>query len=72
MVDWDQSVMDVCVTRRGQKVRMPKVNMHAKEFPKREVSPGNKGCQIKWEKENLIHKDVVNELWKIQEVEDKP
>jgi hypothetical protein len=45
--------------------------MLAKKLPKKEVSP-IKGHQIKWEKEKLIHKDVTNELWKIQEVEDKP
>jgi hypothetical protein len=40
---------------------MLKANMLAEELPKREVSP-IKGHQIKWEKEKLIHKDVVNEL----------
>ncbi len=42
-----------------------------KKLPKREVSP-TRGWRIKWEKEKLIHKDVVNELWRIQEVEDRP
>jgi hypothetical protein len=35
--------------------------MHVEELPEKEVSP-TKGHQIKWEKEKLIHKDVVNEL----------
>jgi hypothetical protein len=30
MVDWDQLVVDVCLTTRGQRVRMLEVNMHAK------------------------------------------
>jgi hypothetical protein len=63
--------MDVCVTTRGQRARIPKANMLAKKLPEIEVSP-TKGCQIKWEKEKLIHKDVINELQKIQEVEDRP
>jgi hypothetical protein len=45
--------------------------MPAKSLPKKEVSP-TKGWRIKWKKEKLIHKDVVNELWRIQEVENKP
>jgi hypothetical protein len=40
---------------------MPKADMPTEKLPKREVSP-TKGSQIKWEKEKLIHKDVVNEL----------
>jgi hypothetical protein len=71
MVEKDQPVMDVCVTTRGQRARMPEVDMLAKKLIEIEVSP-NKGCQVKWEKEKSIHKDVVNELLKIQEVEDKP
>jgi hypothetical protein len=50
---------------------MLEANMLAKELPKRKVSP-TKGRRIKWEKEKLIHKDVVNELWRIQEMEDRP
>jgi hypothetical protein len=45
--------------------------MHVEELPEKEVSP-TKGHRIKWEKEKLIHKDVVNELQKIQEVVDRP
>jgi hypothetical protein len=45
--------------------------MHVEELPKKEVKP-TKGCWIKWEKENLLLKDVVNELQIIQEVEDRP
>jgi hypothetical protein len=33
MVEWDQLVMDVCVTTRGQRARMPKANMLAKKLP---------------------------------------
>jgi hypothetical protein len=50
---------------------MPEVDMPAKELLERKVNP-IKGRQIKWEKEKLIHKDVVNELQRIQEVEAKP
>jgi len=41
------------------------------EPQEKEVSPC-KGCWTKWENEKLVHKDVVNELWRIQEVENKP
>jgi hypothetical protein len=61
MVKKDKPVVDVCVTTKGQRVRIPKVDMLIEEFPKREVSP-IKGGQIKWEKEKSIHKDVVNKL----------
>jgi hypothetical protein len=61
MVKKDKPVVDVCVTTKGQRVRIPKVDMLIEEFPKREVSP-IKGRQIKWEKEKSIHKDVVNKL----------
>jgi len=71
MVKKDQPVVDVCVTTRGQRARMPEADMLAKELLEIEVSP-TKGCQIKWEKEKSIHKDVINELRKIQEVEDRP
>ncbi len=70
MVKWDQLVMDVCVTTRGQGPRMPKANICAKELLEREVYL-TKGRQIKWEKEKLIHKDVINKLHRIQ-VEYKP
>jgi hypothetical protein len=50
---------------------MLEADMPTEKLPKREVSP-IKGWWIKWEKEKLIHKDVVNELWRIQEVEDRP
>jgi hypothetical protein len=50
---------------------MLKVDMHVEELPNREVNP-TKGRWIRLEKEKLIHKDVVNELQIIQEVEDKP
>jgi hypothetical protein len=49
---------------------MPNIDIPTEKLPKREVSL-IKGRGIKWEKEKLIHKDVVNELWKIQ-VEDRP
>jgi hypothetical protein len=42
-----------------------------KKLPKRKVNP-TKGHRIKWEKEKLIHKDVDNELRRIQEMEDTP
>jgi hypothetical protein len=60
------TVADVCVTTRGQIARMPKADMHVEKLWKREVSSNTKGHQIKWEKEKLIHNDVVNELWKMQ------
>ncbi len=41
------------------------------ELQKKEVSP-TKRHWIKWEKDKMIHKDVVDELHIIQEVEDKP
>jgi hypothetical protein len=40
---------------------MLEANILVEELLKKEVSP-TKGRQIKWEKEKLIHKDVVNEL----------
>jgi hypothetical protein len=40
---------------------MLEANMFAKKLPKKKVSPA-KGHRIKWEKEKMIHKDVVNEL----------
>jgi hypothetical protein len=43
MVKSDKPVVDVCVTTRGQKVRMPKVDMLVEELPEKEVSP-TKGC----------------------------
>ncbi len=70
MVEWDQLVLGVCVSTRRQRARMLEVNMLAKELFKKKVSP-TKGCRIKWEKEKLIHKDVIDELWRIQEVEDR-
>jgi hypothetical protein len=39
MVERDQLVVDVCVTTKGQRMRMPKANMHDEKLPKREVSP---------------------------------
>jgi hypothetical protein len=39
MVNWDQPIVNVCVTTRGQKVRMLEVDMHAKKLPKREINP---------------------------------
>jgi hypothetical protein len=39
MVEWDQLVVDVCVTIRGQKVRMLEVDMPIEELLEREVSP---------------------------------
>jgi hypothetical protein len=34
MVDWDQLVVNVCVTTRGQKVKILEVDMHAEELKK--------------------------------------
>jgi hypothetical protein len=45
--------------------------MSIEEFQEREVNP-TKGRWTKWEKKKLIYTDVVNELWRIQEVENKP
>jgi hypothetical protein len=39
MVEWDQPVVDVCVTTRGQRARMLKADMPTKKFPKEEVNP---------------------------------
>jgi hypothetical protein len=40
------------------------VDMLVEKLPKIKVNP-TKGHRIKWGKEKLIHKDVVNELWRI-------
>jgi hypothetical protein len=61
MVKKDKPIVDVCVTTKGQRVKIPKVDTLVEELPKREVSP-IKGRRIKWEKEKSIHKDVVNKL----------
>jgi len=37
----------------------------------REVSP-IRGQQTKWEKEKLVHQDVVRELQRLQKFEDQP
>jgi hypothetical protein len=71
MVKKDQVEVDVCVTTRGQRARILEVDMLVEEVLEKELSP-TKGCRIKWGKEKLIHKDVVNELQRIQEVEDRP
>jgi hypothetical protein len=47
MVKWDQLVINVCLTTRGQRARMPKVDIPIEELPNREVSL-TKGQQIKW------------------------
>ncbi len=65
MVKKDQLVVDVCVTTWGQKVRILKVDMPIEKLLKIEISP-TKGRKIKWEKDKLIHKDVINELRRIQ------
>jgi hypothetical protein len=39
MVEWDQPIVDVCMNTRGQKMRMPEVDMPSKKLLKREVSP---------------------------------
>jgi len=65
MVKKDQPAMDVCVTTRGQRVKILKADMATKKLLKIEVSP-TKGRRIKWEKEKYIHKDVINELKNIQ------
>ncbi len=49
------------MTTRGQNARMLEADMPTEKLPKKEVSP-IKRHQIKWEKEKLIHKDVINEL----------
>jgi hypothetical protein len=62
MVEWEQPVADVCVTTR--KSEDARGQYASKKLPKRKVKP-TKGHRIKWEKEKLIHNDVVNELWRI-------
>lgn len=47
------------------------VDMPTEELQEKEVSP-RRGHWTIWEKDKLVHHDVVNELWNIQEVEDKP
>jgi hypothetical protein len=66
MVKWDQLVVDVCVTTRGQRASMP-----VEEPPHKEISP-TRGRQTKWEKKRKVHLDVVEELHKIQKFEDRP
>jgi len=39
MVEWDQLVVDVFVTTRGQKVMMSMVDMLIEELQEKEVSP---------------------------------
>jgi hypothetical protein len=39
MVDWDQLVVNVCVTTRGQKVKMLEVDMHVEELLKKQFNP---------------------------------
>jgi hypothetical protein len=43
MVECDQPVVDVYVTIRGQKTRMPKVDMPTKKLLEKEVNLGTKG-----------------------------
>jgi hypothetical protein len=62
MVEWEQPVVDVCVTTR--KSEDARGQYASKKLPKRRIKP-TKGHRIKWEKEKLVHKDVVNELWRI-------
>ncbi len=66
MVEWDQLVVDVCVTTQGQRA-----SMLVEEPPEREVSP-TRGRETKWEKEKKVHLDVVDELQKIQKFENRP
>ncbi len=56
MVEWDQLVIDVCVTTWGQKA-----SMLVKEPLEKEVNP-TRGQRTEWEKENKVHLDVVEEL----------
>ncbi len=65
MVKKDQPIVNVCVTTRRQRVRILEADMHAEGLLEKEVSP-TKGHRIKWEKDKLIQKDVVNELQRIQ------
>ncbi len=55
----------MCVTTRGQKA-----NMLVQEPLEKKVIPTS-GRQTKWEKEKKVHLDVVEELQKIQEFEDR-
>ncbi len=66
MVEWDQLVIDVCVTMQGQRASMP-----IEEPLETKVSP-TKGQWTKWEKKNKVHSDVVEELQKIQKFKDRP
>jgi len=59
MVDWDQPILDVFVTTRGQKVHMPKEQIH-----ERKLSPMRQ-WRTKWERKNNVLQDVVKELQSI-------
>ncbi len=56
MVEWDQLVIDVCVTTWGQRT-----SMLVKEPLEKEVNL-TRSQQTKWEKEKKVHLDVVEEL----------
>jgi hypothetical protein len=43
MVEKDQLVVDVCVTTRGYKTRMPKADLSIEKLQEKKVSP-KKGC----------------------------
>ncbi len=57
MVDWDQLVLDVFVTTRGQKARMQE-----EEEPQEREANRTRGQRTKWEKEKFVHQDVIREL----------
>ncbi len=65
IVNWDQPILDVFMTMRGQKARMPK-----EEIQEKKLIP-MKGKQTKWEREKDVFQDVIKELQFIQEFEDK-
>jgi hypothetical protein len=39
MVEWEQPIVDVCVTKRGQRARMLKADMLSKNFQSEKLAP---------------------------------
>jgi hypothetical protein len=56
MVEWDQSIVDVCVTTWDQRANMPIAEPLEKEVNL------TRGWWTKWEKVKKVHLDVVEEL----------
>lgn len=63
MVQCDQPILDVLVTIRGQRARMPEEKLEERE---REISL-IRGQWTKWEREKMVHWDVIKELQEFQD-----